>query len=123
MRCSDDADLGWAVGSTWPAAGADPGLHRLRDAGGPEDAAHGQGNTWLAALAVLVAALPMPIVQSVGYPTYAEQFPTWVRSNCMAIAGVLDNYQQPTLVIVPQVKAYAPLLFDCAIPRPVRSSP
>jgi len=27
-------------------------------------------------LAMLVAALPTPIVQLVGYPTYAEQFPT-----------------------------------------------
>jgi len=37
-----------------------------------------QGDTWLAALAGLVAALPMPIVQWTGYPTYAERFPTRV---------------------------------------------
>ena len=41
---------------------------------------------WVAALALFVATLPMPIVQSVGYPTYAEQFPTRVRYTAMAIS-------------------------------------
>jgi len=43
-------------------------------------------NIWIAAVAMLVAALPMPIIQSVGYPTYAEQFPTSVRYTAMAIS-------------------------------------
>ncbi|MDP9651578.1 MFS transporter [Paraburkholderia caledonica] len=37
-------------------------------------------------LALFVVALPMPIVQSVGYPTYAEQFPTRVRYTGMAFS-------------------------------------
>lgn len=40
----------------------------------------------LAFLAMMVVALPMPIVQSVGYPTYAEQFPTRVRYTGMAFS-------------------------------------
>ena len=44
------------------------------------------GSLWIAALAMFVATLPMPIVQSVGYPTYAEQFPTRVRYTAMAIS-------------------------------------
>ncbi|WP_223997004.1 MFS transporter, partial [Burkholderia gladioli] len=40
----------------------------------------------LAALAMFVLALPMPAVQSVGYPTYAEQFPTRVRYTGMAFS-------------------------------------
>ncbi|KKJ05897.1 MFS transporter [Burkholderia gladioli] len=40
----------------------------------------------LAALAMFVVALPMPAVQSVGYPTYAEQFPTRVRYTGMAFS-------------------------------------
>lgn len=43
-------------------------------------------NIWIAALAMLIATLPMPIIQSVGYPTYAEQFPTSVRYTAMAIS-------------------------------------
>ncbi|KQR00688.1 MFS transporter [Arthrobacter sp. Leaf145] len=39
----------------------------------------GSGNVPLAIAAMVVLALPMPIVQSVGYPTYTEQFPTQVR--------------------------------------------
>lgn len=39
----------------------------------------GLGNIPLAIAAMVVLALPMPIVQSVGYPTYTEQFPTHVR--------------------------------------------
>ncbi|MFB7895995.1 MFS transporter [Streptomyces xiamenensis] len=39
----------------------------------------GIGSFPLAVLAMIVLALPMPIVQSVTYPTYAEQFPTRVR--------------------------------------------
>jgi len=40
----------------------------------------------LAALAMFVIALPLPVVQSVGYPTYAEQFPTRVRYTGMAFS-------------------------------------
>lgn len=45
-----------------------------------------QHNIGLAFLAMVVVALPMPIVQSVGYPTYAEQFPTRVRYSGMAFS-------------------------------------
>lgn len=45
-----------------------------------------QHNIGLAFLAMLIVALPMPIVQSVGYPTYAEQFPTRVRYSGMAFS-------------------------------------
>lgn len=44
------------------------------------------GSLWIAALAMFVATLPMPIIQSVGYPTYAEQFPTRIRYTAMAIS-------------------------------------
>lgn len=40
----------------------------------------------LAFLAMMVLALPMPVVQSVGYPTYTEQFPTRVRYTGMAFS-------------------------------------
>ena len=40
----------------------------------------------LAALAMFIIALPLPIVQSVGYPTYAEQFPTRIRYTGMAFS-------------------------------------
>jgi MHS family proline/betaine transporter-like MFS transporter len=40
----------------------------------------------LAFLAMFIVALPMPIVQSVGYPTYTEQFPTRVRYTGMAFS-------------------------------------
>lgn len=43
-------------------------------------------NTVLTLIALFVVALPMPIVQSVGYPTYAEQFPTRVRYTGMAFS-------------------------------------
>ncbi|MFP3273009.1 MAG: MFS transporter [Paraburkholderia sp.] len=43
-------------------------------------------NVGLAFLAMFIVALPMPIVQSVGYPTYAEQFPTRVRHTGMAFS-------------------------------------
>jgi MFS transporter, MHS family, proline/betaine transporter len=43
-------------------------------------------NTVLTFIALFVVALPMPIVQSVGYPTYAEQFPTRVRYTGMAFS-------------------------------------
>ncbi len=45
-----------------------------------------QHSIGLAALAMLIVALPLPIVQSVGYPTYAEQFPTRVRYSGMAFS-------------------------------------
>lgn len=69
-----------------------------------------RGDIWLAALTGLVAALPMPIVQWAGYPTYAERFLTRVRYIGIAITGALDDYQQAYLVIVPQVQAYAPAI-------------
>ncbi len=40
----------------------------------------------LAFVAMMVVALPLPVVQSVGYPTYAEQFPTRVRYTGMAFS-------------------------------------
>jgi MFS transporter, MHS family, proline/betaine transporter len=46
----------------------------------------GTGSLWVAAIAMFIATLPMPIIQSVGYPTYAEQFPTRVRYTAMAIS-------------------------------------
>lgn len=46
----------------------------------------GVGSFPLAAAAMVVLALPMPIVQSVTYPTYAEQFPTRVRYTGLSIA-------------------------------------
>ncbi|PLP96811.1 MFS transporter [Cupriavidus pauculus] len=45
-----------------------------------------QHSIGLAFLAMLIVALPMPIVQSVGYPTYSEQFPTRVRYSGMAFS-------------------------------------
>lgn len=45
-----------------------------------------QNNLLLAAIAVVISTLPMPIVQAVGYPTYSEQFPTELRYTGMAVA-------------------------------------
>ncbi|MFC8046407.1 MFS transporter [Nocardia sp. NPDC057353] len=45
-----------------------------------------QGSFALAVGAMVVLALPMPIVQSVTYPTYAEQFPTRVRYTGLSLA-------------------------------------
>lgn len=45
-----------------------------------------QGSFALAVAAMVVLALPMPIVQSVTYPTYAEQFPTRVRYTGLSFA-------------------------------------
>jgi MFS transporter, MHS family, proline/betaine transporter len=45
-----------------------------------------QGSFALAVGAMVVLALPMPIVQSVTYPTYAEQFPTRVRYTGLSFA-------------------------------------
>ena len=45
-----------------------------------------QQSIGLAALAMFIIALPLPIVQSVGYPTYAEQFPTRIRYTGMAFS-------------------------------------
>lgn len=45
-----------------------------------------QGSFMLAAIGMFLIALPLPVVQSVGYPTYAEQFPTRVRYTGMAFS-------------------------------------
>lgn len=45
-----------------------------------------RGSFALAVGAMVVLALPMPIVQSVTYPTYAEQFPTRVRYTGLSFA-------------------------------------
>lgn len=45
-----------------------------------------QGSFALAVAAMVVLALPMPIVQAVTYPTYAEQFPTRVRYTGLSFA-------------------------------------
>jgi len=45
-----------------------------------------QDNVLLAFLATAVAALPFPVVQSVGYPSYAEQFPTRVRYTGLSLS-------------------------------------
>lgn len=45
-----------------------------------------RGSFALAVGAMVVLALPMPIVQSVTYPTYAEQFPTRVRYTGLSLA-------------------------------------
>lgn len=45
-----------------------------------------QQSIGLVALAMFIIALPLSIMQSVGYPTYAEQFPTRIRYTGMAIS-------------------------------------
>lgn len=52
----------------------------------PMMVAMSQGSFLIAAIAMFLIALPLPVVQSVGYPTYAEQFPTRVRYTGMAFS-------------------------------------
>ncbi|ONM46784.1 MFS transporter [Nocardia donostiensis] len=52
----------------------------------PTMVAMDQGSFAVAVGAMVVLALPMPIVQSVTYPTYAEQFPTRVRYTGLSLA-------------------------------------
>ena len=46
----------------------------------------GAGSVPLVIAGMFMLALPMPIVQAVGYPTYTEQFPTTVRYTGMSLA-------------------------------------
>lgn len=85
-----------------PTASADLGLHRLSGAGYFDAAAHGPARHLTRGAGGTSGHAMMPIVQSAGYPTYAERFPTRVRYTGMASVGVLDDYQQANLVIVPQ---------------------
>ncbi|OLM12832.1 MFS transporter [Pseudonocardia sp. Ae505_Ps2] len=52
----------------------------------PTMALMGTGDFTLAVLGMFLLALPMPVVQAVTYPTYAEQFPTRVRYTGLSLA-------------------------------------
>ncbi|MBN9790657.1 MFS transporter [Pseudonocardia sp. TMWB2A] len=52
----------------------------------PTMALMGTGDFTLAVVGMFLLALPMPVVQAVTYPTYAEQFPTRVRYTGLSLA-------------------------------------
>ena len=83
-----------------------------------------QQSIGLAALAMFIIALPLPIVQSVGYPTYAEQFPTRIRYTGMAfsfnigaiLGGGVTPYAATSLIAsTGNLKSPAILLIAAAI--------
>ena len=83
-----------------------------------------QQSIGLAALAMFIIALPLPIVQSVGYPTYAEQFPTRIRYTGMAfsfnigaiLGGGVTPYVATSLIAsTGNLKSPAMLLIAAAI--------
>ncbi len=83
-----------------------------------------QQSIGLAALAMFIIALPLPVVQSVGYPTYAEQFPTRIRYTGMAfsfnigaiLGGGVTPYVATSLIAsTGNLKAPAVLLIAAAI--------